>query len=272
MNTIAKTNSNRRISTTSSVILTSAEALVAEAGRRYARRDYGRVEGIGRLLLQSSLPAAAGIGAYYVGLGVFNNGQGPLETARAHFENALRFAPEHYRQRARLSLATLLWHEREYSRYAAALELGTNASDPVARIEFQRSLAILHSLDGDSRRALSVLEDMWPMVMGSTARLLSTRYEYLNSLAVELQANGKHEQAREVIAPVIASPYFENNSDWQQTARELAEVIPNRGLVFFDGKGLAYADLLGTLATNYPRYTVAMLEGLREMAGEGRGN
>lgn len=58
----------------------------------------------------------------------------------------------------------------------------------------------------------------------------SYKFNYLNSVAVELNANGRTDEARRVIAPVLTAPCINRYQEWAESAREIdaeANVAPS---------------------------------------------
>lgn len=264
INTLAK-SSNLIIGCSLVIEVELAEHWLHSAAHGYALRDYKAMKRYGSRLIVCKPPAYRALGHYYTGVAIADVGQGDCEKALWHYEQALRLCPEAFRPRVYLAIGSL--HglmSKDESEYRKACALTSRLTGDVDTfLEAQRGLAIL---DDNRERALNRLLSLYPMVRKGSLHLPA---EWANAVAEELRIAGKVEEAKQASDIAMASPFAPTNDDWKQTARDIAAIIPNRDLIFFDAKGLAYADLLGTLADNYPRYTVAMLEGLRAMAGEG---
>lgn len=265
INTLAK-SSNLIIGCSLVVEVELAEHWLLSAARGYALRDYKAMRGYGNQLIACTLPAYRALGHYYTGIAIADVGQGDCEKALWHYEQALRLCPEAFRPRVYLAIGSL--HglmSKDESEYRKACVLTSRLTGDVDTfLEAQRGLAIL---DDNRERALNRLLALYPMVKKGSLHIPA---EWANAVAEELRIAGKIDEAKKASDIAMASPFAPTNDAWKQTARDIAAVIPNRGLIFIDAKGLAYADLLETLATNYPRLTISMLEGLREMAAEGR--
>lgn len=197
-----------------------------------AVRDYGAVGRLSRFLMLRQ-PASASIGLYFAGLACFANGQGDAAIARQLFERALRYAPSLYQQRILLSLAHLDYQDRDYTRWACSCERLSCGDDPYSVLESRRALAIARARDGSHWQALNRLEALYPLVMQSTSLLHTTRMDYLNSLAVELNATGQQDEARKVIHPVKESPFIRSYPEWSETVNEVEQQRKSQVVVQF---------------------------------------
>jgi hypothetical protein len=127
----------------------------------------------------------------------------------------------------------------------AALALGTNAfeagdislsqncyndarrlsPDPLIHLHTSEMRAIIESQNGNHQQALSILLESLP-VARSVHRL-----NHLNSMAVELNNLGRHDEARHYLAPCLASPYVSAYPEWKDTAKEIPHASRSRVVI-----------------------------------------
>lgn len=113
--------------------------------------------------------------------------------------------------------------------------------------------AIIASIEGDHRGALSGIRKMWPLVHHLSRRLPVLYYYFLNTIAVELSELGELDQARRLASVCIASPYVNAYPEWVETLKEILSITrPPTGLSVLISRSLA------------PRQNVIDLEPLLE--------
>jgi hypothetical protein len=231
------------------------------AARGHAWRDYKLMKDFGGKLISCSLPAYRAIGHYYTGMAVADVGHGDCLRALWHYEQALKSCPAHFLPRLLLAIGSVSgFIERDDSNYRKACLLVSSLSPDVDTfIEAQRGLAIL---DDNRSRGLERLLSLYPMVKQGSLHIPA---DWANSVAVELLAAGKVEEAKAASIIALASPYAPFNPEWHKTAKDIEEVQLNN-LVGFTGvniaKGQSYTKLLLTLEANYPRYSISDIERL----------
>jgi hypothetical protein len=94
--------------------------------------------------------------------------------------------------------------------------------DFVAHIQALWNLAIVRSVDGDHRGALHDLEGLHPLIRSLSSQYPTQYYDFLNSLAVELSAVGRNQEAIRIIDKLLASPEAARHPTWRETAEEIA--------------------------------------------------
>jgi hypothetical protein len=200
-----------------------AKRMIAMADVAYAQKRNHELQSLGQLLELTGRYKI--IGAYYRGLAALESGSGDLNHAQRLLEQASEYAQAQYRAKAILSLGAIEGYRgnisAELQHYERALRI--EQADYYTRIETSRAVALIHSLEGDHRRAVEHLESLHP-VARHFARLNPRMYfDLLNSLAVEYAECGRIEEAEAAIRPVIVSPLARSIEEYRQTAAEIAE-------------------------------------------------
>jgi len=103
--------------------------------------------------------------------------------------------------------------------YRDVMRIATSdrAFDPVNAYFATQMSAVVKSIDGDHRGALTDLEKMVPLVRAASDVQPFTYYDYLNSLAVELGEAGRLEQARRASGIALRSPFARAYPNWRET-------------------------------------------------------
>jgi tetratricopeptide (TPR) repeat protein len=208
-----------------------AKRIIAMAEVAYSQRRNEELEALGQILELTKQHKF--IGAYYRGLAALKLGRGNLDHAKQLLEQAAEFAPLQYRARAILSLGAVEGYRGDVSArlqyHARALQI--EQADYYTRIEASRAIALIHSVEGNHRRAVEQLEALHP-VARHFARIKPRLYfDLLNSLAVEYAECGRLDAAEAAIRPVILSPLAQSIEEYKQTAAEIAEQQPSRAMV-----------------------------------------
>ncbi|MEN3331551.1 MAG: hypothetical protein V7641_916 [Blastocatellia bacterium] len=151
------------------------------------------------------------IGQFYEGWCAFRRGK----ACKATFETVIEQS-EAFRSKALISLAAIEAGSENYSEaikyYEGAIKQSKNISVFVQAI---RGIIVLETLDGNHALAVKHLEDLKPLVCHLTP---FARYQYLNSLAVELGEVGRTEEAQNICKLVLASPYAFAYPEWRETS------------------------------------------------------
>jgi len=200
--------------------------LVALVRQAYAVRQIRVVEEGCQLLL--NLPIGReyeSVGRYYQALCIYRRGQ-PTE-ARVLLEKVAGELPLRFRARALLAVAatyhdggdlkSFLLLNVEASRAATSSDL----RDLQTFVRSQRHLAMLKSMEGDHRGALSDLENVLPLARAVGRWQPHLIYEHLNSFAIELCEVGRLEEARNVSRIVLASPFADAYPESRETQEEI---------------------------------------------------
>ena len=213
---------------TKQILTGLGDRLVAMAERAHAFRQMDKLEELSRVLATSSLPKQyEAVGRYYQALSIQRFGHGNVEQAAQLLERVAVNAPSRYRLKALVSLGANSVHRAEY-RLASSYycDAGSFASsqrlyDPHAVVVSPKDMAVIRSLEGDHRGALALLEDLFPLAHAMRAVEPHVYYDYLNSLAVELCAVGRLEEARNASRIVLASPFAGAYPEWRETHDEI---------------------------------------------------
>lgn len=203
----------------------SAQGLIQLADHAVTLRRFDELRLISQVMADRRKYRA--IADYYSGLAVQNNGQGDLRQAQALFERAAENAPAEFRARAILSLGAVERFKGNPYAYLSYFEDVSRIpqADISTRIEAQRAIALLMSIEGDHRRALAILEGIMPAAR-AIARFNPRLYlDVLNSLAVELHATGRLEEAARIARTVCASPLSNVYPEWRETGQEIGDDI-----------------------------------------------
>ncbi|MEK6325480.1 MAG: hypothetical protein AABN33_27890 [Acidobacteriota bacterium] len=92
-----------------------------------------------------------------------------------------------------------------------------------------RQAAIIESIDGNHRAALSTLRELFPLARLLVPRFAPLYYDYLNSLSVELMGVGQIEEAQRLASISASTPYVGAYPEWLDTVREISEAPRPRG-------------------------------------------
>ena len=85
-------------------------------------------------------------------------------------------------------------------------------------ISISIAIAVAKSIEGFHDLALKDLEKLIPIIKYAEPKLY---YDFLNSYAVELAEAGRKYEARNIIKPVLESPYIIAYPEWRETADEV---------------------------------------------------
>jgi tetratricopeptide (TPR) repeat protein len=196
----------------------------AIARHAHFARQTALVEQISHLLLQ--LPISdeqKAIANYYRAICIKRNGD--IAGARNLLELSLGKVTPQDQARVLLSLGATYFDNGEIDHslpyYLEAAQAARNC-DPVTGVEAFRQIAIIQSIQGDHRQAVTKLESLlsYYRVIGKYHPTLY--YESLNSYAVELGEAGRIAEAQNVCAVTLASPFAAAYPEYAQTRDELA--------------------------------------------------
>ena len=93
--------------------------------------------------------------------------------------------------------------------------------DPMTLYTASRMTAVMKSIEGDHRSALTDLEKMFPLVRMASLQQPYAYYDYLNTLAVELTEAGRLEEARNASRIALTSPFAYAYPEWRDTLDEI---------------------------------------------------
>ncbi|HSF23089.1 MAG TPA: hypothetical protein VLE20_02600, partial [Blastocatellia bacterium] len=200
--------------------------LIAERAHAFRRMDI--LERVSQALVNLPGPRRyETVGNYYQALCVQNFGLGDAEGAANLLGRITEIGPPRYRIRALISLAANSRNQRdnqtalslycEANRYASCVGL----YDAYAAVLVPRMVAVINSDDGDHRGALSLLEDLFPLAQTMRRAQPHVYCDYMNSLAVELCAVGRLEEAKNASEIALASPFAPAYPEWHETRYEI---------------------------------------------------
>ncbi len=203
--------------------------LVSLGDTAYALRQWDRLEDVGKALVSLPLPdSKKAIGYYFQGLAANPKAKGDNRKACSLFARVIDQAPLYFRAKALVSIgcqniAAGNW-QQGYNYNIQAASLATQSEDWLTVINAHSAIAILHSFEGDHRRALDKLESLWPMVRAIHRANPVAYLDYLNSLAIELSEVGHTDQARNAINIALSSSLAVLYPEWHETAREIEQI------------------------------------------------
>ena len=200
-----------------------ARRMVAMAEVAYSQRRDEELQVLGQILELTKRYKF--IGAYYRGLAALKSGSGDFSHAQLLLEQAAEYAPARYRARAILSLGAVEGYRRNISARLQYLvhALSIEQADHYTRIEASRSVALIHSLEGDHHRAVEQLEALYPIARHFARVSPRLYFDLLNSLAVEYAQCGRIQEAEAAIRPALVSPLARSIKEYKETAAEIAE-------------------------------------------------
>jgi tetratricopeptide (TPR) repeat protein len=186
-------------------------------------KQMGAVEQACQLML--ALPLSAqfeSLAQYYQALCTWRRGD--TQSARRSLEHLVEKAPPEYRARA-LQIIGLTYHET--GDIDTALPFYVQAGKAAARgdfatlVESQRMTAVVRSINGDHKRALADLENLFSPVRAISRYFPVLYYELLNSLAVELCEVGRLAEAEAALSISLSSSFASAYPEWAETRDEI---------------------------------------------------
>jgi hypothetical protein len=98
-----------------------------------------------------------------------------------------------------------------------ATRLAQRWDDVITNYQAQKEMAIIQSLRGDHKWALSFLQNAYPLIVAISKKRPALYYDYSNSLAVELNELGRVDEACVCADFALASPYASAYAGWHET-------------------------------------------------------
>jgi tetratricopeptide (TPR) repeat protein len=208
---------NRTNSTKSNLFifhLLSIEGLIQLADNAAALH---RVE-----LLQETSHALSRLGADEASLFYHALADGRAQANRTRSEGVLveiaETGSELFKAKSLLALGTNSFeagdHQSAKQFYDEAQRLSTNA---LISLHVQEMKAQIASRDGNHKQALNLLTNTPGLAQAGFVH----RLNHLNSLSVELNHAGRHDEARATLAPCLSSPFAVYYPEWTDTAKEI---------------------------------------------------
>ena len=99
---------------------------------------------------------------------------------------------------------------------------GVGRVDPVTTLFSQKNIAVIKSVQGDHRGALSDLERISSLARAVGSIFPQVYYDYLNSLAVEFAELRRITEAADASRIALASPFAAAYPEWRHTFDEIA--------------------------------------------------
>lgn len=209
-----------------------------------AFRQLEKVQELAIILLNTPIEEYQLIGKYYYAWCHYHK-----DTSQAGVLENVAEQSQTYKAQALLTRAAIEGYQgntgSELYFYAEALK-----SRP-ALSEYLRAsigIAVVKSKEGFHDSALKELESCMPLIRYAEPVLY---FDYLNSYAVELCEVGRKYEARNIIQPVIASPFAYAYPEWRETADELKG--PNRSFARLDPSPARMGKLLSMPVVEHTR-------------------
>jgi tetratricopeptide (TPR) repeat protein len=200
--------------------------LVALADHAYGVGQMRAVEEGSQLLLNLPLGKEyESIGRYYQALCIYRRGR--FAEARVLLEQVAGELPLRFTAKALLAVSATYYQSDDLQSFlslnveASRAATSSDLRDPQTFVRSQRHIAVLKSIDGDHRGALSDLERLFPLARAFGRWQPYSYYEHLNSLAVELMEAGRLEEARNASKIALASPFAAAYPEWRETREEI---------------------------------------------------
>ena len=199
--------------------------LIEVAEQAYVTRNLDVLEEVSQVLMSLPVEAARQIGLYYYALSIKRKGQ--IHEAQRLLEIVADHAPPAYRARAMQGLGAV---HHDLSRLDEALKFQFEALRAVpdkkahglqTALMAHFEIAIVKSLDGDHKGALSKLESLKPLVHLVTQRRPYYFYLYCSELAIELGELGHIAEAEAAVAVALNSSYASAYPNWAETRQEI---------------------------------------------------
>jgi hypothetical protein len=203
--------------------------LMVAAEHAYELRQVEILEQIKRTMLSLPLPGAyKSVAGYYEAVAGQDLGRGDLGRAQAILERVVDEGPLAYRARGLMSLGAIArYRADEASALALYAEAGRVARrgpffDSCGMLRSSRMIAVITAKEGDHRRAVEMLEGLFPLATALRSSHPRAYFDYLNSLAVELMEANRLEEAHCVSSMVLASPFAPAYPEWRETYDDIA--------------------------------------------------
>lgn len=201
--------------------------LIALADQALDMKQTETVEQISQLLISAPLPREyKSIGHYYRVFSLKRRGE--IDQAHAGFQRLAEWPhlPLKFRARALQAFGIIYLERGDYDEAAPFFVQAAHAASPgygndlLTTMRAQAMMAVFRSVEGDHASSLRVLENLRPLACLLAPHQLA-RYDYANSLAVELGEVGRLEEARQMAALAVRSPYARLNPEYRETHAEI---------------------------------------------------
>lgn len=206
--------------------------LIQLADLAYGRRDLDMLADLSALLYGLPGGEAQSAGLYYQA--IILRRAGKYEASKRLLEQVSAHASPSTQARALQTLGTVYEAQSQWSEaarlYTEALRAARGV-DSLAAYRALGQLAVMKSIAGDHRQSLADIQSLWPIARLLTPQHPDLFFQFHNSLAVELAAVGKIDEAREASRIAVASPVAHAYPEWQETAAEIAEQQSSKAII-----------------------------------------
>lgn len=199
--------------------------LIEVAEQAYVTRNLDALEEVSQILMSLPVEASRQIGLFYYALQIKRKGQ--FDEAQRLLETVADNAPPAYRARAIQGLGALYFDRGQFDE-TLRLQLEALRAVPNKTAHGLQTaliahweIAIIQSLDGDHKGALSNLESLRPFVNLVATQRPFYFYAYCNDLAVVLGELGHITEAEAAIEVALNSPYSLAYPNWAETCQEI---------------------------------------------------
>jgi hypothetical protein len=190
-------------------------------------RDYSKLAAISEELINLS-PSSESIGQYYQALANLRYGRGERETIAKTLSHLAECPLDQVRAASLVALSAFESFDQKTSqtsinilREASSLALKRNFL--ITYFQAQSSLSLTASINGDHKKSLKILKELYPAISSIEKRYPQLTFDYLNSIAYELSCTGETEAAHKLITDVVKSPLVRIYPEWIETAEEIRE-------------------------------------------------
>jgi len=206
--------------------------LIRLADIAHGRRDLDMLADLSAMLYELPGGEAQSAGLYYQA--IILRRAGKFEASKRLLERLSANAPPTTQARAIQTLGTVYEAQNEWGEatrlYTEALRAARGV-DPLATYRALGQLAIIKSIAGDHRQALADFQSLWPIARLLTPQHPDLFFHFHNSLAVELAAVGRIDEARKASHIAVASPIAHAYPEWQETAAEITEQQSSKAII-----------------------------------------
>jgi len=199
--------------------------LIEVAEQAYVTRNLDVLEEVSQVLMSLPVEAARQIGLYYYALSI--NRQQQFDEAQRLLEMVADNAPPMYRARAIQGLGATHHYlgqlDETLRLQIEALRAVPNqtAHGLQTALMAHFEIAIVTSIDGDHKGALSRLEGLRPIVNLVAKQRPYYFYLYCSELAIEFGELGRLAEAQAAIKVALNSPYASAYPNWAETRQEI---------------------------------------------------
>jgi len=197
--------------------------LATIAHQAYFARQMDAVEQASQVMLALPISKELKAAAHYY-QAIHTKRKGDFDGARRLLEYVVEEATPQYKARVLHTIGTTYFDSGKIETSVPFfLVAGQTASecDPLTWTASQKMIAVIRSINGDHKQALTDLKRLFPIVRALGNYYPALYYDYLNSLAVELGEVGRLDEAQAACSIALASPFALAYPEFAQTRDEL---------------------------------------------------